>query len=196
MSTTGHQKRSKRYTKRHGSLFVYLLLLFWCPVEKQKIYEEARKPLDDLFSLFDELQARLGALRDLESEEATSIGQQLQDLQEVQIPQAREKATKDIWAKMNSAGTMGGENEQGEVEVDFHALHVNEARKQFDLRVIPILKAVKTVVLVVGRGSHSEGNKSKLKPALQKHIDTHDQKAHLQYSGVHGNPGAIRVHWM
>ena len=119
----------------------------------------------------------------------------MQNLQEVQIPRAREKATIKIWEKMNSAGTMGGENEHGEVEMDFHALHVNEARDQFDLRVLPILKAVKTVVLVVGRGAHSRGNQSKLKPALQKHIDKHEKRANLKYSGVEGNPGAIRVHW-
>jgi DNA-nicking Smr family endonuclease len=83
-----------------------------------------------------------------------------------------------IWEKVN-VGTMGHENEFGEVEVDFHAMHVDEAEKQFDQRVLPVLEALGSVLLIVGRGNHSEGHISKLKPALRRRIQTHRKKKSL-----------------
>jgi len=96
---------------------------------------------------------------------------------------------------MNNVGSFGAENVLGEIEVDFHALHVNEAKDLFDESVVPVLQAVGAITIVVGRGHHSEGGVAKLKPALKKHIDKHPQSRHLRYKEIEGNEGAILVEW-
>ena len=165
------------------------------PEEKQTIYEECRRPIDILFSEIDQKRIEYNSLRDWESEDAKTLATRIEEIEQVLIPKAREKAMNVIWEKVN-VGTMGHENEFGEVEVDFHAMHVDEAEKQFDQRVLPVLEALGSVLLIVGRGNHSEGHISKLKPALRRHIQTHRKKKSLCHEEVEGNDGAIRVKWI
>ena len=165
------------------------------PEEKQAIYEECRRPIDILLSEIDQKRNEYNSLRDLESEEAKTIAARIEEIQKVLIPKAREKAMNAIWEKVN-IGKMGHENEFGEVEVDFHALHVDEAKKQFDQIVLPVLEALGSVLLIVGRGNHSEGHISKLKPALRRHIQNHRKKRSMCHEQVEGNDGAIRVKWI
>lgn len=165
------------------------------PEEKQTIYEECRRPIDILLSEIDQKRNEYNSLRDWESEEAKTLAARIEEIQEVHIPKARETAMNAIWEKVN-IGKMGHENEFGEVEVDFHALHVDEAKKQFDQRVLPVLEALGSVLLIVGRGNHSEGHISKLKSALRRHIQNHRKKKSMCHEQVEGNDGAIRVKWI
>lgn len=61
---------------------------------------------------------------------------------------------------------MGVEDDHGKIELDFHALQINEAKLQFDEMVLPILPAVGSLIIVVGRGNDSEGGVARLKPAV------------------------------
>jgi hypothetical protein len=117
----------------------------------------------------------------------------MKEVKEKLIPAERQKALNYIWEKINSAGPMGMENESGDIEIDFHALHIDEAKKQFDDRIMPLLTAKCKVLLVVGRGKHSARGVAKLKPALLQYID--HRYPHLTYAIVNGNHGMIRVQW-
>jgi len=165
------------------------------PSEKQQIYEEARSPVDKLNNEVKDLSTYLSLIRDYESDEYKSTFNQIKGIQKTLIPLAQAKAKDLIWERMNTAGSMGTENLSGEIEVDFHALHVKEAEEIFDKQVLPFLQAAKKVLLVVGRGNHSEGNVAKLKPALRRYIDRHDHRRFMKHNSVPGNDGVIRVVW-
>lgn len=162
------------------------------PDEKQKIYEEYRNPIDELFSELDQKRTNYALMRDVESDEAKKLSARIEELQSKLIPEARKFAMDSIWERVN-IGSMGHENELGEVEVDFHALHINEAKDQFDKRVLPVLEALGSILLIVGRGNNSEGNIPKLRPALQRHIEKHPKKRFMRHETVAGNEGAIRA---
>jgi hypothetical protein len=162
--------------------------------EKQRIYKEARRPVDVLFNEYRQLQNRLKRDDNIRGDESrTTILHRMKEVKEQLIPAERLKATNYIWEKINSAGPMGMENESGDIEIDFHALHIDEAMKKFNDQILPLLRAKCKVLLVVGRGNHSKGGVAKLKPALLQFID--HRYPHLTYQIVNGNAGMIRVQW-
>jgi len=165
------------------------------PLEKKKIYEDARRPVDELWKEASKLRSRMVSTRDLESEEYANMKDHLKEIQTDLIPTARKVAMNSIWKRMNTVGMMGTENDQGEIEVDFHALHVDEAKTQFDKRLLPILQATQSVLLIVGRGNNSEGGVAKLKPSLKRYIENHIKKSNLVCTEVQGNDGALRIRW-
>jgi len=121
------------------------------PSQKQEIYETARKPVDELWAEAKKLRSQMDHAYDLESENYQSMKKRLDELQNILIPAATKNAVNFIWQKMNSAGSMGIQDvNSGEIEIDFHALHVNEAIEVFNEQVIPILPAVVSILLVVG----------------------------------------------
>jgi hypothetical protein len=95
------------------------------PAEKQEIYEEVRRPVDALREECSHLTARLDSIRDQESNEYVEIERRIRELRSKLIPAARESAREHIFERINNSGSMGMENELGEIEVDFHALHVD-----------------------------------------------------------------------
>lgn len=164
------------------------------PSQKQKIYETARKPVDELWMEAQRIRSRMDRVYDFESKNYQTMKRRLVELQNSLIPTATKTAADYIWEKMNSAGSMGVQDiDTGEIEIDFHALHVSEAKDRFKDRVLPILPAVESILLVVGRGNHSEGGIAKLKPALKKLVADHSK---TRYSSVEGNEGVIRVRWV
>ena len=46
----------------------------------------------------------------------------------------------------------------------------------FNEQILPILPAVGQVYLVVGCGNHSDGGIAKLKPALKKYLENHQEQ--------------------
>lgn len=165
------------------------------PSQKQVIYEEARRPVDVLRNEACDLRSCMNNFRDLESNEYKDMKVRLEELQSKLIPVATKHAEDMVWERMNTAGAMGVENDSGEIDFDFHALHADEAKTKFDEVVLPVLQALGRVNLVVGRGNHSEGGVAKLKPALRRYIDTHPKKRQMYHSLVEGNDGVIRVQW-
>jgi hypothetical protein len=166
------------------------------PIEKQDIYEDARRPVNVLFSEVKELSAMIHNMRDTESTEFKNAVERIKEIQSVLIPVVLNNAKQYVWDQLNNAGKMGVKNETGEVEVDFHALHTSEGMELFDDHVLPILEAVGKVLLIVGRGNNSEGKVAKLKPTLQKHIERHTKCRFMQHSDVEGNEGVISVEWI
>ena len=60
----------------------------------------------------------------------------------------------------------------GTVHIDIHGLHLNEAKETFNECVLPILPALKRVIVITGHGSHSQTGHSVLKQAMIKHFDS------------------------
>ncbi len=123
------------------------------PAKKQEIYETARAPVDSLWIEARKLRLEMDFARDVESKTYRQWKKGLIKLQTILIPAATKTAVDFIWEKLNSAGSMGIESSSGEIEIDFHALHVGEAKERFHERVLPILPAVESILLVVGSKS-------------------------------------------
>lgn len=161
--------------------------------EKCTIYNQARAPVK-------KLEQELGILleeqrRAYDIEDLDKICHKLRKLR-TDLFAARMNARDEIYRKVNTIGGMGAEQE-GEngslIKVDYHGLHVNEMRQKFRDHVMPILPAVKKVMIIVGRGSHSTGKESKLRKALFKFIAQYESKIYWQK--VDKNPGALYVLW-
>jgi hypothetical protein len=165
------------------------------PEEKSQIYTEARRPVDALLQQLRNEQAHIEQLRDQESDEYKDLARRVDELQRYQIPAAHKNARDEIFNSINSAGGMGRESESGVLHIDFHALHVDEAKTKFDEDVMPVLPVVKTVLLIVGRGRNSDGGVAKLKPSIQSHIEQHPQHRKMRWAAVKGNAGALHVIW-
>ena len=70
---------------------------------------------------------------------------------EDRLNKARENAANDIFARMNSVGDMGREQGiEGELKIDFHGLHLAEAKHELTEFVLPILQSMKRIVIVTG----------------------------------------------
>jgi len=91
---------------------------------------------------------------------------------------ARQNAANDIFERMNSCGKMGvilednyqTENES-DVFVDLHGLHVNEAKLKLSEHILPLLKDLKKITLITGHGVHSNNGESILKKAIATYLN-------------------------
>jgi hypothetical protein len=86
-------------------------------------------------------------------DEYKDLTRRVGELQRYQILAAHKNARDEIFNSISSAGGMGRESEFGVLHIDFHALHVDEAKTKFDEDVMPVLPVVKTMLLIVGAGS-------------------------------------------
>ena len=101
------------------------------------------------------LRQEILLINDTESSEWKNKKKRLQELNK-RLNEARKNAANDIFERMNSGGNMGAliEEEdvqiQGLVHVDLHGLHVKEAKERVNEYVLPILPALKKVILITG----------------------------------------------
>ena len=160
--------------------------------EKSSIYAEARRPLNILHEQMARLKRELqGTARG--STEYRRIESEIEILQHALIPAAKTKSCQLIWQTLNTAGDLALMNHRGNVELDFHGLHQDEAKMIFDDMIIPFLPHVGSFHLIVGKGKHSQGKIAKIKPALYDHIFAHEKSKHITCSQVKGNPGVLEV---
>ncbi|MEL7181905.1 MAG: hypothetical protein AAFN63_19130, partial [Pseudomonadota bacterium] len=139
--------------------------------EKGQIYKSARKPVDDLMEEYKQLQEdRRKYFHNLPSSSSSVAGssfpeearKRLSYIRDVLLPSARETARNVIYQRMNSVGMMGvsimddhdnddrSSPSHGTIQVDFHGLHVDEAKQQLDEHILPILSTVGSVIIITG----------------------------------------------
>ena len=160
--------------------------------QKQKIYEEARKPVDKLTKERDNLLVQLSKRRDPNL--LKLLQKQLQRLNQELIPCAQDKAADDIYRLINSAGKMARVNTKKDmIMLDFHGLHWKEAKAKFLDIVQPILPVVKVLTIVVGRGNHSHDGDPKLKNSLSNYIRQKHKNIRCTDDG--DNEGALILRW-
>ena len=142
--------------------------------EKQKFYEIARAPVLKLQEEYSKLRQVLVDINDTDSEEWKMKKLELQGIQK-RLHEARKNAASDIFERMNSFGNMGAilvddlEN-ASRLHIDLHGLHINEAKEKVNEYVVPILPALKKIIIVTGQGNHSESGECVLKEAIKQYL--------------------------
>jgi len=156
---------------------------------KQEFYNTARAPVLKLQAEYATLKEDLFQINDTDSVEWRRKRIALNDMQK-KLNSARRNAASDIFERMNSRGNMGALIEyiqEGGIEgvettktsivhMDFHGLHVNEAKERIDEFVLPILPALKKMIVITGRGVHNETGGSVLKEELRKYFGQRNVK--------------------
>jgi DNA-nicking Smr family endonuclease len=138
--------------------------------DKQEMYRTARAPVDALRQEYRNAKNKLDSLWNTKTEEYIVLLQEVESLR-LKLQQVQDNAARDLFERMNSlGGDKGVENKENDLELDFHGLHVNEAKKIFEELVPPILPVLRKVVLVTGRGAHSGSGTSVLKQELKKFV--------------------------
>jgi DNA-nicking Smr family endonuclease len=130
--------------------------------DKQNIYQTSRAPLKAMFGELKSLEDRLVSIRNSDSKEFTSLSIRVKKLLE-NIKQTQLDVSTDVFERINSRGV----GKSGEITIDLHALHVEEAKAMLQEYVFPALPVVKRIVIITGRGLHSRGGKGVLKDEIK-----------------------------
>jgi DNA-nicking Smr family endonuclease len=91
-------------------------------------------------------------------------------------------AMNDIFEQVNSRGSKGVENESGIYKVDFHGLHVNDAKSILEDYVFLCLPVLEKVMIVTGCG---------LKQKLKKQMLAYLKSLKYETEEVFANNGAF-----
>jgi hypothetical protein len=106
-----------------------------------------------------------------------------------QIMAAKENAFNDIYERMNSCGSMGisfcGQGDR----VDFHGLSVEAAKRFIQDPILTVLPVLKKIMIITGRGLHSQTGQGVLKSAITSYLD----ELKVKFEDVVGNDGALYV---
>ena len=159
-----------------------------CAEDKQKFYEQARAPVKHLRSKLIEIRSSL-TFADTESDEGKEINKQLKEIN-VKLQTAIKNASRDIYERVNSKGKLSVKVNGKEVlRVDLHGLHVDEAKEIVNEYVLPVLDVSKQIMIITGRGVHSQNGKSVLKNAIKEYFTS----LSIKWEDVVKNEGAIYV---
>lgn len=135
--------------------------------DKQNIYAKSRAPIKALNDELHPLEDRLDAIRwDTDSKEFIKLHKRVNNLKE-KIKNLQLDVSNDVFAQINSGGSMGVIGNDGKMTIDLHALHVEEAKNMLQEYVFPALPVVRKVIIITGRGSHSKGGKGVLKEEIK-----------------------------
>ena len=94
-----------------------------------------------------------------------------------------------IFRELNPPGARDGDS-TAELTFDLHAQGTADAKRRFDELFAPLLKSKSSIVLIVGRGSHSQSGCAHLRSAMIGHL----RREGFPYSPVESNAGRIRVY--
>lgn len=142
-----------------------------CAGEKQKFYEQARAPVKQLRSKLIELRSQL-MFADTESNDGKEMNKQLKEIN-TSLQAAIKNASKDIYERVNSKGKLSVKVNGKEVlRVDLHGLHAEEAKEIVNEYVLPVLDVSKQIMIITGRGVHSQSGKSVLKTAIKEYFSS------------------------
>uniref|UniRef100_A0A7S3AHD1 RING-type domain-containing protein n=1 Tax=Haptolina ericina TaxID=156174 RepID=A0A7S3AHD1_9EUKA len=161
--------------------------------QKQAIYDEARRPVRRLEAELADARVRLKALRvDENGSDWCSERETVDDLT-CRLKAARLNAAEEIFAQMNAEGLGMGEDTEslGECTLDFHGLHAKEAERLATELIDCVLPAMRSLVIITGRGSHSAGGHSILRPVIERLVA--DRSSAVRLEAVDGNRGAVRL---
>ena len=162
------------------------------PKEKNQYYEQARRPVEVLEQEYLELRQELFDDNNIDndSKEWKLKYKQLKLILE-KLEMARQNAASDIFERLNSRGNMGIliDDDENEIQIDLHGLHINEAKWIIDDRILPILPVFIKLILITGHGLHSESGDSVLKKAVKAHLI----ERNIKVEQVSKNNGALRI---
>jgi hypothetical protein len=102
---------------------------------------------------------------------------------------AKENAFNDIYERMNSCGSMGLSFSGQSTVVDLHGLSVEGAKQIVLNTILPVLPVLKKIMVITGRGVHSQSGESVLKSSIKRFI----AELNVRVEEVVGNDGAIYV---
>lgn len=160
--------------------------------QKQRIYEEARKPAQRLSQRLRKVREQLKEFKNsgaLTPKQRALLAQRW-ELQE-ELEEANSKASDVIFQKINATGGMAVMKDGEVLQLDFHQQHVAEAVEKFDHTVAPIMPAVKKLRLVTGWGKHSESGLSVLQQGILRHVE--EYYPDLRCEKMQSNKGIIVV---
>jgi DNA-nicking Smr family endonuclease len=107
-----------------------------------------------------------------------------------QLMAAKENAYNDIYERMNSCGSMGiSLSGQKCTAVDLHGLSVEGAKRLIQDPIMSVLPVLKRIMVITGRGVHSQNGEGILKPAIKGYLE----ELQVEFEDVEGNDGAIYV---
>jgi DNA-nicking Smr family endonuclease len=155
---------------------------------KQEIYKQARKPLEKLIRKYTTLKNELHSIDDTKKEAWKTKYRQVQEALQT-LERSKELASADVFERMNSLGQMGTEVD-GKLKIDFHGLHVEEAKEKIEEFVLPILKSGTIVHIITGRGNHSASGTSVLSSALLEYFERLDE---VRCRILKGNNGVLEI---
>jgi DNA-nicking Smr family endonuclease len=167
-------------------------IIDFCPAEKfsseekQKIFEEARAPVNHLLAELEHIRTSLKQEKSHKKEKLLTLKHK--DLYN-KWKLAMKNATKDIYERVNSRQLKSGVNSMNEFCVDFHGLYVYEAKEIFNEFILPLLDEAKKIMIITGRGKHCENGKSILKKSIQTYFTT----INIRFENVGNNSGAIYI---
>jgi hypothetical protein len=163
--------------------------------EKQEFYKSARAPVLKIQEEYLKIRKILTSMNDTGSVEWITKKKELQDVQRI-LHESRKNAAADIFERMNSFGNMGAIVEEDEsfsrVHIDLHGLHVNEAKEKVNEFVLPILPALKKMIVITGYGVHAEAGSSVLKESIKEYFESLNVKCVESTK----NKGALCVYYV
>ena len=155
--------------------------------EKQKIFEEARAPVNLIYKELEEIRQRLNEEK-FTGEECDLNEKHKEIYNKWKV--AMKNAAKDIFERINSKGIKNILVDRKEVFcVDFHGLFVDEAKEVFSEFILPLLDVAKQIMIITGRGMHSQSGKSILKEAILEYLTF----MNIKFKPVANNEGVIYI---
>jgi DNA-nicking Smr family endonuclease len=138
--------------------------------EKQQFYNEARAPVVLLYSELAELREKLHYI-DHESEDGKETRKKLEKVN-INLRVAMRNASSTIFERVNSKenNILIGEDGTEVHCVDLHGLHLNEAKEIVKENILPVLMVVNQIMIITGRGKHSQNGKAVLKNAIKEYF--------------------------
>eukprot|EP00957_Ditylum_brightwellii_P207056 15351266-Ditylum_brightwellii.AAC.1 len=106
--------------------------------QKEEIYNDARRPVLKLEAELKETQEKCDAAAGKDKQESQRLDRKLKDIEQ-KLRFAKQNAEEDVFARINASGSMGTLNCRGNIQLDFHGLHVKEAKQKFEEIVLPVL---------------------------------------------------------
>eukprot|EP01135_Chromosphaera_perkinsii_P012148 Nk52_evm12s2596 gene=Nk52_evmTU12s2596 len=166
--------------------------------EKQQIYAEAQAPINALKRDKAKLERNIDEMEKKGKTLTRRYERSLEELVRVsdRLQGLYDNAYDDIFERINSQsatmGVMGGKGSDGEGElcIDLHGLSVKQGLRKLDELVLPIIGLVKRVLVVTGRGLHSD---IMGRSVLKENVEEYARSNGLRASAVKNNPGAIRL---
>ena len=159
--------------------------------EKEVNYEQARAPVRSLYKEIAELRNKIDEIIDKDSKEFKTLVNKKKKL-EKELRIAEENAAQDIFERNNSFGNMGisKNDNSNSISIDFHGLHVKDAKRIFKETVLPVLPVLRHISIITGHGTHNIEKQSTLKESLKKFIS---EELKLKCIEAEDNPGMLKV---
>jgi DNA-nicking Smr family endonuclease len=174
-------------------------------VEKTAVLTHAQKD-----HIFNEVRARVKRIQDEkatiekelmynqneQSESYITNLQQRWNALDVKLSDARIEAREEIFSRVNSADVHSAGDRY--LSIDLHCMYADEAREKLYMLVVPVLPVMKKMLIITGKGSHSEESVGVLRGVVIRFVESvrnREGKRCMEWEAISDNEGALWVHW-